>query len=121
MPVHYDPDILQQHAQNLYDEARRIVVATAAKYAIIAFVVVWITVNIINFVARLRSPITDPTTAAALLGAIGLAVGVNAGRVKGIGLKIQAQHVLCQCQIELNTRDITKSLAANANYENRTT
>jgi hypothetical protein len=40
-----------------------------------------------------------------LLGlAVGIFVGIDAGRRKSFNLKLQAQQLLCQRKIELNTR-----------------
>ncbi len=49
-----------------------------------------------------------------LIAAIGAAVGVSAGRKKAFQLKLEAQKLLCQRQVEFNTRVTTKPQAISA-------
>jgi hypothetical protein len=51
----------------------------------------------------------------AIFCAIGISAGVDAGRRKAFELKLKAQQILCQVQIEQNTRHQEKSLAAAQN------
>jgi hypothetical protein len=45
---------------------------------------------------------------------LAIAAGVSAGRTKAFQLKLQAQQILCQRQIEANTATVgTKAFAAN--------
>lgn len=98
----YDAEILQQFADDLYARARTIVFTEAVKYAVIAFALSWA----IAFGVRTAKPKADvePLGGAVIVGAIGAAVGVSAGRTKAFKLKVEAQTLLCQRQVELNTR-----------------
>ena len=114
MAAQYDPGILQQYADDLYDEAKRIVFVTALKYGIVTFVLAMIAVPTFAAFIRTFSNPSDTMPGAALIAVIGLAFGVEAGRRKALALKVQAQQVLCQRQIECNTRKQEKSATASA-------
>ncbi|MFZ3279096.1 MAG: hypothetical protein WA182_19535 [Candidatus Sulfotelmatobacter sp.] len=43
---------------------------------------------------------------------LGIAAGVGAGRLKAFNLKLEAQKLLCQRQIEQNTQTSPKAMAA---------
>jgi hypothetical protein len=116
-PTQYDSAILQQFADGLYAQARWIIVTTGAKYGCVALVL-----SVIGAAALQRSnPQMMDTSVIGVIGTVTLmaiAAGVSAGRTKAFHLKLQAQQILCQRQIEVNTgtasvRD-TKALAANA-------
>lgn len=68
------------------------------------------------------NPQTPDTTVTGIIGTITLlamlaiSAGVSAGRIKAFQLKLQAKQILCQRQIEANTRNAsvgTKAFAAN--------
>lgn len=99
MPTSYDPQILQDYADDLYKQARYIVIRTALKYGLIVFLV-----SILGcfIMARLAGPeVSDAVPAIVIfLTLVGIAAGVDAGRREAFSLKLQAQELLCQRQIE---------------------
>jgi hypothetical protein len=112
MPAKYDPDILQQYADQLYSDAKWIIFTTALRYSIIAFVIAIL--FLMTFDARARfdpfgSPNMVPVWAVTIAG---LLIGLEAGRRKGFRLKLEAQKILCDRQIELNTRTQNTSMSA---------
>lgn len=46
------------------------------------------------------------------MGVVAVLVGIDVGRKKAFRLKLQAQQILCQRQIEVNTRAREQPLAA---------
>jgi hypothetical protein len=102
--VTYDTAILQQYADALYRQARTIIATTTLKYGFITFMA---TLLVSSGVSLLKHSIGSPAPdamSALLFGAIGALVGLAAGRRKAFLLKLEAQRILCQRQIELNTR-----------------
>jgi hypothetical protein len=106
MPTSYDPQILQDYADDLYKQARYIVIRTALKYGLIVFLV-----SILGcfIMARLAGPeVSDAIPAIVIfLTLMGVVAGVDAGRREAFSLKLQAQELLCQRQIERNTNPHT--------------
>jgi len=107
MPIRYDPDIVQEYAEDLYDQARSLVIYTALRYFLVAaglgcvgMAFVWKELPQASVILLLLS-----------IFCIGLATltGMNAGRAKGFHLKLEAQTLLCQRQIEFNTRERPQS------------
>jgi len=103
----YDDSILQQHADTLYRAANRIVTNTALAYGVVGFFVSALLVGGFSAADNLTS--TDNVVlvqgiVVVLLTAVAVCLGVISGREKAFRLKLQAQTVLCQRQIELNTR-----------------
>jgi hypothetical protein len=96
----YDADVLQQQADELYDQARRIVLDTVAKYVVVTLVTVFILLAIVSKMNP-QFPMTGALIVSALVAA---GLGISAGRAKAFHLKLEAQTLLCQRQIELNTR-----------------
>jgi hypothetical protein len=109
MPTSYDPQILQDYADDLYAQARFIIVKMALKYGCIAFLS-----SGIGCVVIARSigpgPGALPSDAALTIVVIatilGLWAGVDAGRREAFRLKLKAQELLCQRQIERNTNKL---------------
>ncbi len=102
--VTYDAAILQKYADTLYSQAWAIIATTALKYGSIVFIATLLVSSGVNY---LKHPIGTPepdATAALLFAAIAALVGLAAGRRKAFLLKLDAQRILCQRQIELNTR-----------------
>jgi hypothetical protein len=81
MAEQYDPSILQRYADILYSQAKSIIAWTALKYGVILGALGWLVVS-------LGSPLVR--------------VGIDISAANGT--KLQAQPILCQRQIELNTR-----------------
>jgi hypothetical protein len=102
----YDEKILQEYADDLYKQAKWIVVWTAVRYGFAVFVVSFgISVLVVSVQ---KNTSTGSANAGALLvfvlTLIGILAGADAGRRKAFMLKLQAQHILCQRQTEINTR-----------------
>lgn len=104
MTTDYDPNVLQQYADQLYRQAKWIVFWTALRYGLIGLLVIGVAAGLI---ASLNPANVSPSVISLgpLLGlAVGIFAGIDAGRRKSFNLKLQAQQLLCQPKIELNTR-----------------
>lgn len=112
----YDESILQQYADALYDQARWIVIQTALQYAGIAFIIAVIVIGVVSALGPQIGVRGDQssgeTVLTVIVTAIGLGIGISHGRRKAFRLKLQAQQILCQRQIELNTRAGTAHTSA---------
>lgn len=104
MAEQYNPEILQKYADILYSQARSLAAWTALRYGAALAVIVWLAAAASVPLARMRFDMSTANGAALIAGFIGLLIGYNAGKVKAFSLVLQAQQVLCQRQIELNTR-----------------
>jgi len=104
--ANYDEKILQQYADDLYRQAKGIIVWTAVRYGAAVFLVSFLVSMAVASTQKNVS--TDAANSGLILvlflALIGIAVGVDAGRRKAFMLKLQAQQILCQRQTELNTR-----------------
>lgn len=90
MATAYDPKIIQEAADRLYDQARSVIVSSVLVGALIGAGGGYAVIH--EFVA-------------AALGAVGLGlVGFLIGRGQAFSLRLQAQTALCQVRIEENTR-----------------
>ncbi|MCA9577966.1 MAG: hypothetical protein KC668_21175 [Myxococcales bacterium] len=99
MAVKYDPSVIQEMADQLYARARTMVAQSvllgllfgSATGAVVAL-----------FLGELRSEIGVGlvVTFAALCAVL----GASSARTKTLSLRLQAQELLCQVQIEMNTR-----------------
>lgn len=99
-PTGYDSSILQQFADDLYSRAGWIIISVAAMYGIVVFVL-----SIIGVLAASHSSLqVQEWGVIGTLTLVAVAIGVNRGREKAFQLKLQAQQILCQRQIEENTR-----------------
>lgn len=94
MSAVYDPSVIQQLADNLYQRADNVV----ALYSVVGF----LAVGPAAFVAT-----SDYIFAPGVALAVGLG-GVIVGRLlaypRALAMRAQAQALLCQAQIERNTR-----------------
>lgn len=114
MPVQYDPDILQQYADQLYREAKWIIGTTALRYAVVVFLIALSLLMTVDARARF-APFNSPDIALVwIVTFVGFLIGLEAGRRKSFRLKLDAQKILCDRQIELNTRAHTTALSAGA-------
>lgn len=101
MATNYDSSILQQYADDLYSQAKGIVLWTTLRYGAAVFLIALVAVAAIGSQTRM-----DPSSARILIGIltfVGILAGLDAGRRRAFSLKLQAQELLCQRQIELNT------------------
>lgn len=104
MPTQYDPNILEIYADELYYQAKWIVFTTGLRYGVVAFVLGLGALFILDPRARLdlfSAPGMVLVWAAAI---VALIAGLDVGRRKAFRLKLEAQKILCDRQIELNTR-----------------
>jgi hypothetical protein len=109
----YNPEVLQKYADILYSQARGLAVWTALRYGVVLAVITWIAAVLVIPVARIQFDSSGANVCALIAGVIGLLVGYNTGKVKAFALVLQAQQVLCQRQIELNTRKQEVAQAAS--------
>jgi len=104
--TNYDEKILQQYADDLYQQAKWIVVWSAVRYGLAVFLVSFLVSMAVA--SSQKNVSTDAANSGVVLvlflTLIGIAVGVDAGRRKAFMLKLQAQQILCQRQTEMNTR-----------------
>jgi hypothetical protein len=108
----YDDAILQRYADDLYAQARWVIYSTAFIYGLVTFGIAF---GISNVGTIFKSNVSLSLQPGVLLFAlIGAAVGVAAGRKKEFKLKLEAQTLLCQRQVELNTRGAVKPEAMSA-------
>jgi uncharacterized membrane protein len=102
----YDASILQQYADDLYTQASWVIVRMALIYGLVTFAAFSI---FANSNALFRSNVKFTIQPGVLLFAvIGALVGAGVGRTKAFKLKLEAQTLLCQRQIEVNTRTAAK-------------
>ncbi|MBZ4373239.1 hypothetical protein [Corallococcus sp. AS-1-6] len=105
MALRYDPSVIQEHAEDLYSRASRLVVL----YGFMGIVVG----AAIGFIL---SASADDLRPVALTGGaiIGVLIGVSMGRSRAFALELQAQMALCQVAIEANTRRAAEAAEADA-------
>ena len=103
----YDENILQQYADDLYRQAKWIIVWTAVRYGVAVFLASLIFGIVIGSQQKLLTADTanQGVGLVLFLTLVGIFAGVDAGRRKAFHLKLQAQQILCQRQTEINTRD----------------
>ncbi|MCY1046866.1 hypothetical protein OV208_36515 [Corallococcus sp. bb12-1] len=106
MSVRYDPNIITQHAQALYNRASGIIFA----WGVIGFIVGAVAAS----AAQLQGLFI-------LVGGLLLAlVGVMFGRGRAFSLQLQAQVAMCQVAIEANTRKAATATVSSAPAEQLT-
>ena len=98
----YDENILQQYADGLYREAKSIMFSTALVYGLVSFLIAILIALLLGRVGTDMETISE--FAMVIVPVIGIIFGILAGRQKAFHLKLQAQQILCQRQIEVNTR-----------------
>jgi len=104
MPTQYDPDILQGYADDLYQQAGNIIAATAIKYGLVMFLVSGL--GVILAVNQFHADASSGVVFILILTMLGVAAGISDGRRRAFKLKLEAQELLCQRQIEFNTRQL---------------
>jgi uncharacterized integral membrane protein len=98
----YDEQILMQFADQLYSQARAIVISTAVLYGLIAMFVGFVgSAAMAAANPRLEVPIGAVTGVVTILGVL---IGVSVGNRRAFHLRLEAQRLLVQLQIERNTR-----------------
>jgi hypothetical protein len=104
MPTEYDPEILHEYADALYKQARYIVIREAIKYVLIVFLLSGVVLAGISVMNHMDFPNQGQEIVIVFLTFLAVVAGVDAGRRKAFSLKLGAQQLLCQRQIEQNTR-----------------
>jgi F0F1-type ATP synthase assembly protein I len=100
----YDENILQQYADDLYQQAKWIIFWTAVRYGLAVFLVSLVLGAVIGSQRQVSTDTANQGVMLVLiLTLVGIVAGVDAGRRKAFHLKLQAQQILCQRQIEINT------------------
>jgi len=108
MSTEYDAKVLQVYADDLYQQARYVVFTTALRYSVMTLLLSLVILG--AFFAYISHGYQSPdsgsqaTLSILIVTIIGIAVGINEGRRKAFRLKLEAQQILCQRQIEINTR-----------------
>jgi hypothetical protein len=97
----YDENILQQYADQLYREAKWIVFSTTLIYGLISLLLALLLGLLLT---RLSTDLSTWGVAPFIVPLLGIGFGIQEGRRKAFHLKLQAQQILCQRQIEMNTR-----------------
>lgn len=102
----YDEKILQQYADDLYRQAKGIIVWTAVRYGAAVLLVSFIvSMAVANSQKNVSTDAANSGVVLVLfLTLIGIAAGVDSGRRRAFHLKLQAQQILCERQTEINTR-----------------
>jgi F0F1-type ATP synthase assembly protein I len=104
----YDESILQQYADDLYRQAKWIIVSMAVRYGVAVFLVSLMVGILIGSQRQITEDAGNQGVLVVLvLTLVGIIAGVDAGRRKAFYLKLQAQQILCQRQTEINTRVTT--------------
>ena len=109
MPTQYEETVLHKFADELYRQARWIVLGCALRWVVIGVIVgaagayIALVVNGLFIHVAGVSP-SDIAIVAAICAIIGLITGIARGSERAFQLKLEAQRVLCQMQIERNTR-----------------
>src|SRR5260221_6927727 len=103
MPTPYDPSILQRFADELYRQARWIVFGTALRYSLVIFLFVFVGCFVLGTQQPQFALSNDGLVVACILSLIGIPVGIEAGRKKGVELQMKTQPNFRQVAIELNT------------------
>src|SRR6266853_2296078 len=101
MSTNYDPNGLLQFADELCQKAQSIVRETAAYYGVITF---FASFFFFGGLPRLGLIVWPGPLFILGITTTGILSGVSAGRKKAFAMKLQAQQILCQLQIEANTR-----------------
>jgi hypothetical protein len=108
-PTQYDSSILQRFADDLYLRARWVILSTAAAYGAVVFVL-----TIIGLMVSVKDLASLNWGLLGALTLVAAAIGAGRGREKVFQLKLQAQQILCQRQIEENTRTASASKTYSA-------
>ncbi len=99
--VRYEPDVLWEYADRLYQEAQRVTLKrTLAGLAVGALI--WIALSLPALGGRVDDPVRAVLGFAATAG--GSLIGIWSGQARALWLKLEAQRLLVVVQIEQNTR-----------------
>lgn len=102
--VEYDPEVLKRHADRLYTQAYLLVVI----WALMGFIVGAVIHAILPSVIRSHNDQSDLAVGIWIAASI---VGLLIGWARCQDLRIKAQTILCQVEIESNTRAFAQPMA----------
>ncbi|HEY6177388.1 MAG TPA: hypothetical protein VIX73_23185 [Kofleriaceae bacterium] len=95
--VAYDEQVLQKFAAQLYRQALQVVITSTLVGVLLGAGVGWLLVN-------LRPMLVSHSVAIAGLAILFGLAGYSSGQAKAFMLRVQAQTLLCNAQIERNTK-----------------
>ena len=99
MSVEFNPDIVQKMADRMYSQARTMVIYAALSGALLG--------GLIGLAVTQKS--TFAMVGALFFGLLGAAIGNS----RALTLRVEAQKLLCQLEIEKNTRALRIRSAAS--------
>ena len=102
--VKYNPQVLQSFADDLYARADWIVIQTIARYAVVTFVAAFAALNFFPNEIRTNGTIDSVALVTLVPALLAGPMAWSVGATKAFQLRLQAQQILCQKQIEANTR-----------------
>jgi hypothetical protein len=114
----FDPNLMQQYADTLYEPAQLIMYEYMLQWGAIAYVAVLV-FSVVAHVGGGHS-VPSPTVefgnpTAITVAVVAAIVAARVGRRKGFELRLEAQRTLCQLAIEANTRKAAQPVGlANA-------
>jgi flagellar biosynthesis protein FliQ len=97
----YDQSEMQEYAASLYNAARWLTLRWALGLAIIGIVV---GLALVMFTANTPVANSSPVASMLIFAGMGVLLGLAIGHRKSFEYRLKAQTVLCQVQMELNTR-----------------
>ena len=104
--MRYDEQFLLKAAIRLESEARNIIFATAARYALISGLTIYIGGILVRAFASRQIGDVPVGAVAIIVALIGMTFGIIAGRDKAFALRVQEHQLLALVQIEHNTQPI---------------
>jgi len=109
MSIEYDENVLQRFVDGLYSQARQIIFGCALQYGIIGAAVGFLIAIGISIAGKTNPALSTDFSSLAwgctlVVGFLGMAYGISIGRERAFELKIRAQQLLLQMEIERNTR-----------------
>lgn len=112
MPIRYNRSILQQHADELYDQADGIVLGYALSYALASGGPGALAAGAYGYFVDGGSVAGWMLAGFVTAAVIGFAIGWQVGERAAFRMRLQAQELLCQMMIERNTSDRLRLSAA---------
>lgn len=97
----YSPEMLQSFADRLYRRATWTIAEWTAVGVLLGVVLAGLSASLIH-------DLTNSSGVIFLVWLVCALGGIAIGREKAFGMKVEAQRLLCQMQIEQNTRPATK-------------
>ncbi len=103
--IQYDPDVIREHATELYDAANSMVTAAMIRGGLLGGIVAAV---VGCSIGRMSGASVEDWIGAVVGGLLGAVVGAfvafSGAEAQAAQLRLQAQSALCQVEIEANTR-----------------